>query len=199
MLINNRPSILTELILLIIVPVQAIQITSESDLSYSISQTEDLVSNSSVNLDKDRIGLWYYYLQLEENSGSEVNINLSQDNVASDFKAENSDNLQNKHSKDPDNLIHQVDAFNADSSNIWPNKSCPNSEWGLKPKDPIYQFCPSTYYLTILQLFAKHALLYSLPECHRKLQIAIKIWCDSVSEMYTHCWLNNLSEVWAYL
>ena len=199
-MVNGRPSVATESILPIIIPARAIPITSESGLSHSISQTEDLVSNSSVDLDEDGIGQWYHHPQLDEDSGSEIDADLSQDNVVFDSEAEDPDDLQNEHSGNPDNLIHQVDAFNADSSNIRPNESCPDSERGPKPKDPIYQFCPSAHRLAILRLFAKHASLHSLlPERHGKLRTAMEIRRDSVFEMYTHCWLNNLSEVWAYL
>ena len=76
------------------------------------------MSNSSVDLDEDGIGQWYHHPQLDEDSGSEIDADLSQDNVVFDSEAEDPDDLQNEHSGNPDNLIHQVDAFNADSSNI---------------------------------------------------------------------------------
>ena len=54
--------------------------------------------------------------------------------------------------------------------------------------------------LTILRLFAKHASQHTLlPERHGVPRSAEEIWRDAVEEMYRHCKVNNLCEVWAYL
>ena len=68
-----------------------------------------------------------------------------------------------------------------------------------KKKDN-YTFCPAPHRLSLLRLFAKHASQHSLlPERHGQLRTKEQIREDAVREMYNHCHMNRLCEVWAYL
>lgn len=63
-----------------------------------------------------------------------------------------------------------------------------------------YIFCPQPHRLPILRLLTKHASQHPLlPERHGKPRTPALIYEDAVREMYQHCELNRLCEVWAYL
>ena len=68
-----------------------------------------------------------------------------------------------------------------------------------KKKDD-YAFCPAPHRLSLLRLFAKHASQHSLlPERHGQPRTKEQIREDAIREMYNHCHMNRLCEVWAYL
>ncbi|KAH9924390.1 uncharacterized protein B0H18DRAFT_877978, partial [Fomitopsis serialis] len=99
-----------------------------------------------------------------------------------------------------DDLRRQVDEFAEDESNIDEDAPSDKAETGQKTKKPGYQFCPPAHRLSILRLFAKHASQHSLlPERHGEKRTKDDIRRDAVEEMYRHCEVNHLCEVWAYL
>ncbi|KAI9317366.1 hypothetical protein BDR26DRAFT_885765 [Obelidium mucronatum] len=67
-------------------------------------------------------------------------------------------------------------------------------------KDPNYTFCPLAHRPLIIKLLCKHFCRHSLlPERDGFFVDSRGIWEASVREIYNHCVVNNLREVWAYL
>lgn len=101
---------------------------------------------------------------------------------------------------DEEDIRAHVDRFAADSSNVDESDSTEEMEKGPQSRRPDYQFCPTPHRLPIMRLFAKHASQHPLlPERHGEVRTAANIRRDAVEEMYRHCEVNNLREVWAYL
>jgi hypothetical protein len=99
-----------------------------------------------------------------------------------------------------DDLRQQVQEFARDNENISHYEPLPSAEQGKQAVHKEYQFCPPSHRLSIMHLFAKHASLHSLlPERHGEKRTPELIYRDAVTEMYRHCEVNNLTEVWAYL
>lgn len=81
-----------------------------------------------------------------------------------------------------------------------PDHTSTGGRTSQRTKPDNYMFCPLEHRLSILRLAAKHASQHPLlPERHGSSRTADEIWRDAVTEMYTHCEMNRLSEVWAYL
>lgn len=102
---------------------------------------------------------------------------------------------------DSDDYRHELGLINRDEGNVRgrPSSSLP-SESGPNSQLPGYQFCPPAHRLPLLRLFSKHACQHPLlPERHDESRSSEDIYRDAVREMYRHCKLNRLPEVWAYL
>ncbi|KAI0652859.1 hypothetical protein C8Q70DRAFT_693133 [Cubamyces menziesii] len=104
--------------------------------------------------------------------------------------------------EDLDDIRRDVEAVAQEPDSSEGPHSTPgaSAESGPRAASPTYQFCPPAHRLPLLRLFAKHASQHPLlPERHGQTRTAEEIYRDAVSEMYQHCKLNNLTEVWAYL
>ncbi|OSC99965.1 hypothetical protein PYCCODRAFT_1342865, partial [Trametes coccinea BRFM310] len=101
---------------------------------------------------------------------------------------------------DPEEAHHNFSFIDPQFVPLAQQKHTDATASGPPPKRPDYQFCPAAHRLPILRLFAKHASQHPLlPERHGQARTAEDIYRDAVSEMYHHCFANNLREAWAYL
>ncbi|KAH9893349.1 hypothetical protein C8Q73DRAFT_648362, partial [Cubamyces lactineus] len=115
---------------------------------------------------------------------------------------EDEDGWETELEADQDDIRQEVHLIDKDKGNTSPPllEEGTSAETGTRAQSPDYQFCPPAHRLPILRLFAKHASQHSLlPERHGKQRSTEDIYRDAVEEMYRHCKLNNLCEVWAYL
>ncbi|CDO74383.1 hypothetical protein BN946_scf184816.g6 [Trametes cinnabarina] len=94
----------------------------------------------------------------------------------------------------------EVTLMDEDQTNVQSEQPLRLAESGQRADSAAYQFCPPAHWLPILRLFAKHACQHSLlPERHGQARTANDIYWDAINEMYQHCYINKLPDVWVYL
>jgi hypothetical protein len=94
----------------------------------------------------------------------------------------------------------EVDEHADETSDHDPAPSIGTDRVGPRSNDKTYQFCPPAHRLPILRLFAKHISQHPLlSERHGVSRTSHDIRQDAVTEIYYHCYRNNLTEVWAYM
>lgn len=190
---NGRPHVITPAI-----PAIKIRIPKNFDLetqaaglpNLDVTAANDSESDSDASQSDDET----FYGQHAYRKQAQLN----QDSEKSDNDGWESD--QSDDSSDEDNLCHQIGQYAEREADLESDTHIPSDEIGTKSKNKDYLFCPAPHRLSILRLFAKHASLHPLlPERHGEKRTAKLIRRDAVTEMYRHCKMNNLCEVWAYL